>query len=94
MYIVTLLKKQIKAKKTPEFDKIVIDRLTLWKVSIPNDKLPKTHRYFDIEAKGIKLSPLQRLHKFFSDEPVEEHVHIVVQLPPVFKSVTVSAVFE
>ncbi|RUS15197.1 hypothetical protein BC937DRAFT_92772 [Endogone sp. FLAS-F59071] len=41
------------------------DTLTLWKVSIPNNELPKTHRYFDIEAKGTKLSPLSEIQDVF-----------------------------
>ncbi|KAG0045505.1 hypothetical protein BGZ83_009310, partial [Gryganskiella cystojenkinii] len=36
------LKKAIKAEKTPEFDDMAADKLTLWKVSIP--VLPKKDR--------------------------------------------------
>ncbi|KAI1302991.1 hypothetical protein EDD11_005444 [Mortierella claussenii] len=80
------LKDLIKIKKAPEFDDIVADSLTLWRVSIPivgddkdeefplqlNDSLP---------ADKNKLSPATLLLKVFPDGLPEETVHIIVQRP-------------
>ncbi|KAG0344766.1 hypothetical protein BG005_001679 [Podila minutissima] len=78
------LKDLIKAKKSPEFEDIAADKLTLWCVSIPiiddDDENPILLNNVTSEKK--KLSPATRLSKVFSEDLPEETIHIIVQRPP------------
>ncbi|KAG0195610.1 hypothetical protein BGX28_001002 [Mortierella sp. GBA30] len=77
------LKKKIKEEKTPEFDDIAADRLTLWRVSIPiinGDKSSILLRNIVVDDKE-ELGPATRLSKVFTNKPPEETIHIIVQRP-------------
>ncbi|KAF8924384.1 hypothetical protein BGZ58_001838, partial [Dissophora ornata] len=80
--IIGSLKKLIKAEKTPRFDDIAADELTLWRVSIPitddDEEVPIMLETLD-EKK--KLGPATRLSKVFSEDLPEETIHILVQRP-------------
>ncbi|KAI8361002.1 hypothetical protein B0O80DRAFT_422126 [Mortierella sp. GBAus27b] len=75
------LKDLIKTKKTPEFDDLAADKLTLWKVciAITDEELPIL---LDRLNEKKKLGPATRISKVFTEELPEETVHIVVQRPP------------
>src|SRR4051812_24936501 len=80
------LKELIKQMKHPEFADLAADNLTLWGVSIPldnnADNALKQLVLKDNEVKGIqKLLPAKRLSSYFSEEPAEEHVHVIIQPP-------------
>ena len=79
------LKEAIKNKNRNDFADIDAHKLTLWRVSISSDddnelkglKLENNH------DKGIKMmKPLERISLAFSDNPTENHIHVIVQ-PPV-----------
>ena len=76
------LKDLIKAKKSPRFDDIAADELTLWRVSIPvdgDDITIQLDQVTDTDKK--KLGPTTRLSKVFPEELPEDTVHIIVQRP-------------
>ncbi|KAF9314603.1 hypothetical protein BG003_003981, partial [Podila horticola] len=77
------LKDLIKTKKTPEFDDIAADKLTLWRVTIPiTDDDNETPILLNNVTKK-KLGPLTRLSKVFPEDiPEESIIHIIVQRPP------------
>ncbi|KAG0010902.1 hypothetical protein BGZ81_002492, partial [Podila clonocystis] len=78
------LKNLIKTKKTPEFEDVAADKLTLWKVSIPiidGNEIPILLDDFNKEDKK-KLGPATRLSKVFLEGLPEETVNIIVQRPP------------
>ncbi|OAQ35724.1 hypothetical protein K457DRAFT_27398 [Linnemannia elongata AG-77] len=79
------LKEFIKVKKTPEFNDIAADKLTLWRVSIPitddDDEVPLLlNNVTDKDKK--KLGPATRLSKVFLDSLPEETINVIVQRPP------------
>ncbi|KAF9958236.1 hypothetical protein BGZ72_000699, partial [Mortierella alpina] len=78
------LKDAIKNKKSPEFDGIDADQLTLWRVSIPikadNDVLPILLNSVPGKERK-KLGPATRLSTVFTEQPPEETIHISVQRP-------------
>ncbi|KAF9344422.1 hypothetical protein BGX26_004390, partial [Mortierella sp. AD094] len=80
---VSALKKLIKAEKTPKFDDIAADELTLWRVSIPvtedDEDVPVLLEPL-IDKK--KLLPTKRLSIFFPEGASEDTVHMIVQRPP------------
>ncbi|KAG0195634.1 hypothetical protein BGX28_000948, partial [Mortierella sp. GBA30] len=78
------LKKVIKAEKTPEFDDLAADKLTLWRVTVAiaddNEELPIL---LDNLREKKKLSPATRIFsKMFTEELPEETIHIIIQRPP------------
>ncbi|KAG0060267.1 hypothetical protein BGZ89_012410 [Linnemannia elongata] len=79
------LKKVIKTEKSPRFDDVAADELTLWRVSIPiieeDDELPIILCNVDDKVKK-KLGPATRLSKVFPEALPEETIHVVVQRPP------------
>lgn len=78
------LKELIKTKKSPEFDDIAADKLTLWRVSIQifdDDEVPILLNNVTYKDKK-KLSPVTRLYKVFPGALPEETIHIIVQRPP------------
>ncbi|KAF9555551.1 hypothetical protein EC968_008844 [Mortierella alpina] len=79
------LKKLIKVEQSPDFDDIVANNLTLWRVLIPinedNDELPLLLNNVP-QKERKKLGPATRLSKVFPDDLPEETVHIIVQRPP------------
>jgi hypothetical protein len=78
---VSTLREIIKEKKRPAFDHIPADSLVLRKVSIPVDANLKEYfqtGVFDDEP----LSPVTRLLKIFGEHLEDDHLHIVVKVPP------------
>ncbi|KAF9080254.1 hypothetical protein BGX23_002406, partial [Mortierella sp. AD031] len=79
------VKKFIKTEKTPRFDDVAADELTLWRVSIPiindNDEVPILLTNITNKDRK-KLGPATRLSKMFPEDLPEETIHIVVQRPP------------
>jgi hypothetical protein len=81
---VTILKDVIKEKKPKNFHSIDADQLTLWKVSFSLDssvdKVLKQLVLEDNITKGIqKLLPAKKLSCYFTDKPIEQHIHVIVQ---------------
>ncbi|KAG1810486.1 uncharacterized protein HD556DRAFT_1223631 [Suillus plorans] len=79
---VSALRKAIKDAKKPHFDHVAADDLALWRVDLPADEAPKNHTLDPKQS----LSAVAKLSKFFSEQPNEEHLHIVVQGPPAVSS--------
>ncbi|KAF9536462.1 hypothetical protein EC957_010882 [Mortierella hygrophila] len=77
------LKNLIKAKKSPEFDTIAADKLTLWRVSISvvpaNKHKPVVLDQF-LEA-ATELDPTDDVADVFSEKPPKKTIHIIVQRP-------------
>ena len=83
-----MLKKAIKEEKPNNFHSIDADQLILWKVSLPLDssidKVLKQLVLEDNVTKGIqKLLPVKKLSSYFTNEPAEEHLHIIVEPPSI-----------
>jgi Crinkler effector protein N-terminal domain len=77
------LKKEIKKEKAPEFDKFAADKLNLWKVDISYDDEDAVKQLvLKVTNTVKKMSPLSKISKYFGDEPMEEHIHVVIQCPP------------
>ncbi|OAQ22282.1 hypothetical protein K457DRAFT_345649 [Linnemannia elongata AG-77] len=77
------LKDAIKSKKTPRFDDVAADELTLWRVSIP--LVPKKDRK-DISLGEVsskeELDETDDLSDVFQDKLPKKTIHIIVQRPP------------
>lgn len=79
------LKKAIKEEKKPELDNLAADRLTLFKVSIPDGKnLEQSAQQAILEAPELDVSSRQ-LFKVFQKPIGEEEISIVVTLPDNFR---------
>jgi hypothetical protein len=95
---VAILKDVIKEKQQPTFNHISADQLSLWKVSLPLDnsvdKVLKQLVLEDNITKGVqKLLPAKKISSYFTDEPTEEHLHVIVEPPsppPTGKSLDVA----
>jgi hypothetical protein len=74
------LKEAVKDKKRPALDHVTADSLTLWKVSIPKDRLQQSLANLDL-TDATPLSSMDDLDDVFSDEPHRKHLHIVVKPP-------------
>ncbi|KAF9308033.1 hypothetical protein BG003_011704 [Podila horticola] len=77
------LKDAIKVKKTPKFDDIATDELTLWSVSIPVIAAEK-HDAVALHTLHSKeeLLPTDELSDVFKETPPKKTIHIIVQRPP------------
>ncbi|KAF9165017.1 hypothetical protein BGX20_000749 [Mortierella sp. AD010] len=75
-HVLSTLKKLIKAEKTPKFDDIAVDILTLWKASIPVTAATK-HNAMLITRIDDKeeLLPMDELLDVFGDTPAKKTVH-------------------
>ncbi|KAG0246542.1 hypothetical protein BG011_002390, partial [Mortierella polycephala] len=75
------LKNLVKIKKTPVFDDIDADQLTVWQVSIPatEDEAPIV---LDTLNEKKKLMPTDDLSDVFIEKPPKKTIHIIVQRPP------------
>jgi hypothetical protein len=85
---VAILKDMIKEKQQPESNHICATQLSLWKVSLPLDssvdKVLKQLVLEDNITKGIqKLLPAKKLSSYFTDEPADEHLHIIIEPPSI-----------
>ncbi|KAK5809561.1 hypothetical protein F5H01DRAFT_415530 [Linnemannia elongata] len=79
------LKEHFKTKKSPEFDDIAADKLTIWRVSIPDkdddDETPiKVDNVSESEKK--KLRATNKLSMVFDAAFPEDTIRVVVQRPP------------
>ncbi|KAF9368727.1 hypothetical protein CPB97_004301, partial [Podila verticillata] len=87
------LKDAMKEKKSPEFDDIAADKLTLWRVSIPlpddnndddddDDDLPiLLNNISKIDRRKLK-TVTNKVSDVFGNEPDEKMIHVIVQRPP------------
>src|SRR4030081_1617219 len=79
---VAALRKAIKEKKKPEFDHIPADSLVLWDVKIPLDENLKEA----VDKLGLvdkkSLAPFITLSNVVPHQPIDGHLHIVVDRPP------------
>ncbi|KAF9180591.1 hypothetical protein BGZ51_006095 [Haplosporangium sp. Z 767] len=81
------LRKLIKTEKTPEFDDIAANNLTLWQVFIPvpeDDELPIV---LDALHEKKKLKPTDDLSDVFVEKLPKKSIHIIVQRPPLVSSI-------
>ena len=84
---VSALKKAIKDEKKHSFEHVDADSLDIFKVSIPmDDDIDSTLKRFQPEhdpERGVHhLSlPVKPLKGVFGD-PIDEHIHVIVQHPP------------
>ncbi|KAF9920028.1 hypothetical protein BGZ67_001615, partial [Mortierella alpina] len=76
------LKKLIKTEKTPRFDDVAADELTLWRVSIPDDDDNDLPVLLGSVPEKKKLKATTRLLKVFDTELPDDTIHIIVQRPP------------
>jgi len=75
------LKELIKVKKTPRFDDIAADELTLWQVSVPvTDDEDEVPIFLGPLKEKKKAFPTKLLSNFF-DDPPKDVIHIMVQKP-------------
>ncbi|KAG1851654.1 hypothetical protein F4604DRAFT_1592275 [Suillus subluteus] len=80
------LRKVIKDEKKRQFDHVDADSLKLWKVDLPVDETIE-HKLSNLTFDTKKsLLPVAKLSKFFSEQPNEEYLHIVIQGPPALSS--------
>ncbi|KAF9393297.1 hypothetical protein BGX21_010804 [Mortierella sp. AD011] len=81
-HVLSTLKKLIKAEKTPKFDDIAVDILTLWKASIPVTAATK-HNAMLITRIDDKeeLLPMDELLDVFGDTPAKKTVHVIAERP-------------
>ena len=61
------LKKVIKAEKAPEFDNFPVDRLKLWKMSIPGDQDDQL-RHLSLEG-NEELSAINDIGDYWPESP-------------------------
>jgi hypothetical protein len=79
-------------KENPRFDSIPFNEFELWKVSIPtddeNDKLKTldTIPPHEIDIKeqlgGEQMYPNKKIGNYFSQNPTDEVIHVIVKPPP------------
>ena len=81
---ISYLKELIKAKKTPEFDDVATDKLTLWRVNIrddDNDGIQQLVLKNNDITHVSEMLPTRKIEKYFPDTPSDEHVHVVIEKP-------------
>lgn len=75
-------KKLINREKQKDFRDIDADKLTLRGVNIPNDEdeTLQTLVLKDDTIRSIwKLRPILNISKVLPDEPIDEHIHVIVE---------------
>ncbi|KAG0011529.1 hypothetical protein BGZ82_002975 [Podila clonocystis] len=77
------LKDLIKAKKTNDFGDIDADKLTLWRVSIPNIIDNESPILLDMLTDKKKLLPRTYISALFTDGLPDDSTYILVRRPPV-----------
>ena len=77
------LKQHIHKERGLRFEHVEAVELTLWLISIPvnDDALFESLLLNDEDNGTRKLSPGWKISKIFSEEPADEHVHIIVEPP-------------
>ncbi|KAI5992722.1 hypothetical protein EDD15DRAFT_2368000 [Pisolithus albus] len=78
---VSALKNLIKKTLSPKLNHVAIADLTVWKVSLPADAI--TQELTAADVPGQPLCSVTRMSSIFNEAPVDEYVHILVQVPPV-----------
>ncbi|KAG0060879.1 hypothetical protein BGZ89_011907, partial [Linnemannia elongata] len=79
------LKDHIKTKKSPEFDDVAADKLTLWRVSIPDDE---DHDDIPVVLDNViikdqkKLRATRELSDVWKDKPPKGTIHVIIRRPP------------
>ncbi|KAF8924178.1 hypothetical protein BGZ47_004168, partial [Haplosporangium gracile] len=74
------LKDHIKAKKTNDFQDVDADKLTLWRVTIPDDNLDSVITLNALGDTTQLINPRTRLSKLFPESP-DDNTYILVQRP-------------
>ncbi|KAG9060866.1 hypothetical protein KI688_007935 [Linnemannia hyalina] len=75
------LKKLIKAEQSPDFDDNVANKLTLWRVFIPEVKQSSTITVDALDDKTELDKPRTPLSELFREIP-EDNTYVIVQRPP------------
>ncbi|KAG0195319.1 hypothetical protein BGX28_001665, partial [Mortierella sp. GBA30] len=75
------LKKLIKAEQSPDFDDIVANNLTLWRVSVPDVNQGFAITIDALDDKMELNNPRTRLSKLFP-EGSDDDTYVIVQRPP------------
>lgn len=77
---VSFLRKAIKEEDQYTLRNVAANQLILYRTSLPNDdKLENKLKYLDFNE---TLQPTSILAKIFTDPPMEDHLDIIVRLPP------------
>ncbi|KAF9342944.1 hypothetical protein BGX26_006584, partial [Mortierella sp. AD094] len=69
-------KELIKIKKSPEFDDIAADKLTLWHVTVPVVAATKHNAVLIKTIDNKELLPTDELLDIFGDTPAKKTVHV------------------
>ncbi|KAI6026740.1 hypothetical protein BKA83DRAFT_4247357 [Pisolithus microcarpus] len=77
---VSTLKNLIKEKLSPKLNHVAVTDLTVWRVSLPADSITQELTAADIP--GQPLCSVTRISSIFTEAPVDEYVHILVQVRP------------
>jgi hypothetical protein len=90
---VSCLKDEIKKKKENDFRDIDADKLTLWKVDIPDgDEDAVKNLFKDNKTNGVMLRPIWKISKWFSKLD-GEHIHVVIERPTDKKEIRCKATY-
>ncbi|KAI6015790.1 hypothetical protein BKA83DRAFT_4030840, partial [Pisolithus microcarpus] len=76
---VSTLKDLIKEKLSPKLNHVAVTDLTVWRVSLPADSI--TQELTAANIPGQPLCSVTRISSIFTEAPVDEYVHILVQVP-------------
>ena len=90
------LRELIKSKKKNRFHDIDANELKLWSVSISVDDTSALGELVleNNKEKGVQeLFPVKKISKIFSEEPAEEHIHIIVERPTGKKEIHCKATY-
>jgi Crinkler effector protein N-terminal domain len=78
--LVVHLKDEIKKKKSPKFDDIPADELTLWRVDIPDDDEAAILQA-DTATETL-MRPTREISVYFKNQPTMRRIHVVIERPP------------
>ncbi|KAI6026765.1 hypothetical protein BKA83DRAFT_4247507 [Pisolithus microcarpus] len=76
---VSTLKDLIKEKLSPKLNYVAASDLAVWKVSLPADSITQELTVADVPVQ--LLHSVTRISSIFKETPVDEYVHILVQVP-------------
>ncbi|KIL56169.1 hypothetical protein M378DRAFT_201035 [Amanita muscaria Koide BX008] len=81
---VSILKRRIKEEQSPRLNHVAASDLIAWKVSLPVDIITPELTVDDIETcQKAQLHSVKKVSSIFGETLVDEHVHILVQVPTV-----------
>ena len=72
-------RKLLRQKKAPEFNLFAASRIRLWKVQIRGDSDDELTKL--MLRKEDQLLPTRKISSYFPEEPLDEHIHIIVKPP-------------